>query len=101
MQRIVYEESPYVALTYFSDTEGWNTAEWTGWVHSPAGFGNVVNQLGVLATYLDIRPKAATSEGSASGGTTTIWLVVIAAVAAVGAAIVVLRRRRGSRAVEE
>ena len=101
MQQIVYEESPYVVLTYFSDTEGWNTAKWTGWVHSPARFGSVVNQSGVLATYLNVRPKAATTEGRTSGGTTTIWLVVIAAVAVVGAVIVMLLRRRGSRAVEE
>ena len=36
MQQLIYEQSPYVVLIYGNDLEAWNTAKWTGWVHSPA-----------------------------------------------------------------
>ena len=100
MQQIIYEQSPYVVLTYGHDTEGWNTAKWTGWVHSPAGFGNVVNQTGVIATYLNVQPKAATTGDTGGRSGSAVWIAV-AAVALVGASIVVLLRRRGSKTVEE
>ena len=71
MQQIIYEDSPYLLLTYSNDTEGWNTAKWKGWVHSPADIGNVLNQTGCF-TYLEVRPKTATTDGSEGGGTTTL-----------------------------
>jgi peptide/nickel transport system substrate-binding protein len=103
MQQIIYEESPYLLLTYFTDTEGWNTAKWTGWVRSPAGYGNVVNQTGLVATYLFVEPKTtavSTSGGSGGGSSTALWVGVIA-VAVVGAVILVLLRRRRSQTMEE
>ena len=101
MQQIIYEESPYLVLTYNNDIEGWNTAKWTGWVRSPAGSGDVVNQTAVMATYLSVQPRTATTEEEAGGSSTGVWIAVISAVVVVGAVTVVLLRRRGSRAVEE
>jgi len=69
-------------------------------VHSPAGFGNVVNQTGVIATYLNVQPKAATTGDTGGRSGSAVWIAV-AAVALVGASIVVLLRRRGSKTVEE
>jgi peptide/nickel transport system substrate-binding protein len=103
MQQIIYEQSPYLLLTYANDTEGWNTAKWQGWVQSPAGFGNVINQTGLMATYLDVEPKAAAAGSAASDGSSGTTIIVIAAVAAaivVVVAVLLLRRRR-ARAVEE
>jgi peptide/nickel transport system substrate-binding protein len=104
MQQIIYEQSPYLLLTYANDTEGWNTAEWQGWVQSPAGFGTVINQTSVLATYLFVQPKVAETGGGSSGGgtsTTTIVIAAIVAAAIVVVVIVLLLRRRRVRAVEE
>ena len=103
MQQIIYEQSPYLLLTYANDTEGWNTAKWQGWVQSPAGFGNVVNQTGQIATYLDAQPKTAAA-GSSGGGGSSTTTIVIAAVAAALVIVVVaalLLRRRRVRAMEE
>jgi len=104
MQQIIYEDSPYLLLTYSNDTEGWNTAEWEGWVKSPAGFGNVLNQTTGVFTYLEVRPKVAeespSSGGGGSGGTTWIIVGVIAAVVVIVVVVLLVRRGR-TRAVEE
>lgn len=100
MQQIIFDQSPYLVLVYNDDVEGWNTAKWTGWVHSPAGFGNAVNQTGVIATYLNVKPKVEAAETGGGSGLGA-WTAVIAAVFVMGAVIIVLLRRRSSRAVEE
>jgi peptide/nickel transport system substrate-binding protein len=103
MQQIVYRDSPYLVTTYNTDAEGWNTDKWTGWVRSPAEFGNVINQTAVLATYLYVEPKTATAEtgGSGSSSTTTIVIAAIVAAVVVIAVVVLLLRRRRAQAVEE
>jgi peptide/nickel transport system substrate-binding protein len=103
MQQIIYRDSPYLVLTYNDDTEGWNTAKWTGWVRSPAGFGNVLNQSNGVFTYLEVQPKAvltSTTTGGGSSSTTWIILGVIAALIMIVAIVLVARRRR-ALAVEE
>lgn len=101
MQQIIYQQSPYLLLTYANDAEGWNTAKWEGWVHSPAGFGNVINQTGLIATYLFVHPKAATGSSSPSGSTTAIVAAIAAVVVVAAIVLVVLLRRRRVRVVEE
>ena len=101
MQQILYEQSPYVMLTYAQDKEAWNTAKWTGWERTPQGFGNVVIPPWGIGTYLTVRPVVVTG-ATTSGGGSTIWIaaaVVVVAVVLI-VAIVLVRRRRG-RAVEE
>ncbi len=104
MQQIIYEQSPYLLLAYNNDTEGWNTAEWTGWVRSPAEFGNVLNQTTGVFTYLEVQPKVAeTASTETSGGSsTTTWIIVgvVAAIVVIVVIALLMRRGRG-RAVEE
>jgi peptide/nickel transport system substrate-binding protein len=104
MQQIIYEESPYLVLTYSNDAEGWNTAKWEGWVRSPAEDGIVLNQTNGVFTYLEVRPKVAEESTTASGGgsSTTTWIVVgvVAAIVVILVAVVFMRRSRG-RALEE
>ena len=80
MQQIIYEDSPYLLLTYSNDTEGWNTAKWEGWVKSPAGFGNVLNQTVGVFTYLEVRPKVGRvgrrRPTDGGGSSTTTWIIV-------------------------
>ena len=106
MQQIIYEDSPYLLLTYSNDTEGWNSAKWEGWVKSPADSGNVLNQTVGVFTYLEVRPKTAEpGDGSSTGGggsSTTLWIVVGVVAALVVIVVVVLLARRGrGRALEE
>ena len=100
LQQIIYEESPYVVLTYSADIEAWNTAKWTGWQRTPRGNGNVVIPVTGNDTYLSVQPKiaAATTDSGARG---VAWLVAgVLTVAAVLIVVVAVRRRR-SRALEE
>jgi peptide/nickel transport system substrate-binding protein len=104
MQQIIYEDSPYLLMTYSNDTEGWNTAKWEGWVKSPADSGNVLNQTVGVFTYLEVRPKVAEAGGAATdgGSSTTTWIIVgVVAAIVVIVAIVLLARRGRGRAVEE
>jgi len=101
MQQILYEQSPYVMLTYAQDKEAWNTAKWTGWERTPRGFGNVVIPPWGIGTYLTVRPIAAAG-ATTSGSSSTIWVVVgVVVVAIVLIVAVVLVRRRRRRTVEE
>ena len=97
MQEIVYDQSPYIVLVYFGDTEAWRD-EWVGWVVSPAGVGNAVFS---FDSYLFVRPRdAAAAADDLSGLPGWTFPLVLAGVAAViGGGIVVRRRRR--RPMEE
>jgi peptide/nickel transport system substrate-binding protein len=91
MQQIVYDQSPYIVLDYFGDTEAWSN-KWVGWVMSPAGIGSAVVSFAPIDSYLLVRPQ--TGEAAAGEGLRgTVWLAFagIAVVIVVG---VVLRRRR-------
>jgi len=99
MQQIIYQQSPYIVLDYNDDMEGWNTAKWSGWVQSPAGFGNVVNQTSVPATYLFVQP--ATASPTTSGTNATPWIIAGLVVVAVVVGVVVTMRRRGRPTAEE
>jgi peptide/nickel transport system substrate-binding protein len=103
MQQIIYRDSPYLLLAYNNDTEGWNTAKWEGWVRSPAGFGNVLNQTTGVFTYLEVRPKVQTASTTTSGGSSsTTWIIVGVVAAIVVILVIVLLARRGrGRAIEE
>ncbi len=36
MQKMLYEQSPYIVLVYARNLEAYNSAKWAGWVRSPA-----------------------------------------------------------------
>jgi peptide/nickel transport system substrate-binding protein len=101
MQQIIYQHSPYLVLDYNDDMEGWNTGKWSGWVQSPAGFGNVVNQTSVAATYLFVQPKSAATPTSSGGSSAALWVVAVVVVIGIVVALIALLRRRGRRTVEE
>jgi hypothetical protein len=102
MQQIVYEQSPYITLTYPEWLESYNDRQWTGWVKSPSGDGPVIYTEYNIDSYLFAHPRPAAAEASGGGGSAglVIGVVVVAAIAVLGVvAVMVLRRRR--RAVEE
>ncbi len=99
MQKIVYEQSPYIVLVYPRNLLGYNTARWSGWVNSPAGEGSVIYNGESLDTYLFVEPVATTGSESESGNAALIAIVAIVAAIVVIGGVVLLRRR--SRAEEE
>ena len=98
MQQIMYEETPWVVLTYPDYFEAFNTAKWTGWTQIMNGKGPAFNTTGNLDTYLKLQPVATSSSGGARGVLIVVAIVVVVALVAV--AIVLMRRRRGPAAEE-
>ncbi|MFA4966403.1 MAG: ABC transporter substrate-binding protein [Thermoleophilia bacterium] len=99
MQQIIYEETPWVVLTYPEHLEAYNVDRWTGWTRVIGGQGPAFYTAGNIDTYLNLKPKAA-AEPTESGSGLTIAVIVVAAAAVAGAAAWVFLRRR-PRATEE
>ena len=100
MQQIMYQQAPWLVLTYPDHFEAYNTDKWTGWTRIMNGRGPAFYN-GSTYSYLNLRPRVVAS-GSGGGSAATLGVVIAAVV--VGAVIVlfvVLRRRRGGAAVED
>ena len=95
MQQLMYQQTPWIPLTYPDNLEAVNTAKWTGWTQL-WGTGPAWNCEGNITSYLDLRPKAAVASTSGSGSSTTLIavIVIVVAIAAAGTAYVLARRRR-------
>lgn len=102
LQKMIYEQSPYIPLAFSNDTEAWNTGRWSNWVEMPANVGNVVFPPYGYETYFQVRPATSGSNGSASQTGSTGVLVVVGVVAALAVIIViVVIVRRRSESVHE
>ena len=55
MQQLMYQQSPWIPLTYPDTLEAWNTAKWTGWTRQFGGTGGVWELEGNIASYLNLR----------------------------------------------
>lgn len=93
MQQIVYEQSPYIVLAYFGDTEAWRN-DWEGWVVSPPKIGSALFS---VDSYLLVHPRAGGPVAARGGPSGFVWLllvILVGAAAAVGAGVTRRRRRR-------
>jgi peptide/nickel transport system substrate-binding protein len=100
MQRIAYEENPYVVFYYDNQTEAWRTDKFEGWTTTPTNLdpGQVAYTFS-NATYLNLRPLSAGGEGGAGsgdGGTSPLLYVGLGIVAVAAIAGIVFFLRRGS-----
>ena len=100
MQKIFYEQTPYVVLDYPKLLEGWNVGTWQGWERIPQPNGAVAFITDNVDNYRLVSPKAtaATSSGLSGGAIAAIVIVVVAVIVAIG--VVTMRRRRGGPAEE-
>jgi len=97
-QQIMYEQAPWLVLTYPDNFEAYNTAKWTGWTRILGGNGPAFLTMGTPDVYLNLEP----SNGMTKEGSSPIGLVVaVVAGAAVAVAVVVWLLRRGRGAAEE
>ena len=100
MQRIAYEENPYVVFYYDNQPEAWRTDRFEGWTKTPTNTdsGQVAYSVS-NATYLNLQPLSAGGEGGAGsgeGGTSPLLYVGLGIVAVAAIAAVVAFLRRGS-----
>jgi peptide/nickel transport system substrate-binding protein len=99
MQQIMYQQAPWIVLTYPYLLEAYNTQRWTGWTRSLNGNGPAVVYCGgSIASYLNLRPRLAAVGGSANTG--WIGAIIVAAAVVIGGLIWRMRSRR-RRVVEE
>jgi peptide/nickel transport system substrate-binding protein len=96
MQRIAYEENPYIILYYDNQTEAWRTDRLEGWTRTPteANPGQIAYTFSNEG-YLNLRPLSAGGAAGGEGGGTSPLLYVllgILAVAAIAAGIAFARR---------
>ena len=97
MQQIMYEQAPWLVLTYPYNLQAYNTARWTGWTRIMNGNGPAFFGTPNIDSYLNLRPKVAVTSARTKS-TTLVWVAVLI-VAAVVVAVVVLRRRRRAEEV--
>ncbi len=98
MQRIAYEENPYVIFYYDNQTEAWRTDEFEGWTKTPtaADPGQVAFTF-TTKTYLNLQPLSSDGAGGGEGGgTSPLLYILLAGVAIALIAGVVAFLRRGS-----
>jgi peptide/nickel transport system substrate-binding protein len=96
MQRIAYEESPYVIFFYDNTLEAWRTDTFTGWTRQPEDEGPVVSSTGAIYTAENLQPVTARPASAEEGGLSPAVIVVIVAVAAVVLVAFFAVRRRES-----
>jgi peptide/nickel transport system substrate-binding protein len=96
MQRIAYEENPYVIFYYDNQFEAWRTDKLEGWTKTPkkADPGQVAFTFST-ATYTNLRPLSAGGSGEGDGPSPLLY-VGLGIVAIVVIAGVVVFIRRGS-----
>ena len=93
MQQIMYRQSPWIVLDYPDVLEAFNTARWTGWTRQHGGRGGAWELEGNIASYLNLRPRAAVTTTSGGSNGALVVVTVVAALAA-GAVVFFLLRRR-------
>jgi hypothetical protein len=98
MQQIMYEQTPWVVLTYPRFLEAYNDARWTGWVRMLNGTGPAFLTTGYPQSYIAVKPVAAEASGSSNLG---LWVAVGVVAVAGAAALVWLQRRRRPRSEED
>jgi peptide/nickel transport system substrate-binding protein len=95
MQRIAYEESPYVIFFYDNALEAYRTDTFTGWTRQPEDVGPLVSSTGAIYTAENLKPvSAATPAAAEEGGISpAILIAIVGGAVAVLIAFYYLRRR--------
>jgi len=97
MQRIAYEDNPYVIFYYDNQFEAWRTDRLEGWTKTPttADPGQVAFTF-TTETYMNLRPLSSSDETGSVGGTSPLVYVGLALLGAATIVVVVVLLRRRS-----
>jgi peptide/nickel transport system substrate-binding protein len=98
MQRMVYEDAPYVVLYYDTNLQAYRSDRWTGFVQQPTDGGDMLASYGP-ASFSSIHPVSAESaqeaaRDSSKGFPIVVWIGILALIIIVG---FVIMRGRGSQ----
>lgn len=101
MQQIMYQQTPWMLLTYPDFLQAYNTNKWTGWTPIAHGSGPAFYTSYVLDTYLNLRLKVgATAASNSSSATAVIIIIFVVAVVVVVLLAWFVRHNRRHRAEE-
>jgi peptide/nickel transport system substrate-binding protein len=100
MQQILYKDSPYAILWYNTNIQAFRTDKWTGYSSVPPGGHGAALRNMLRTTYVDLKPRTASTTQSGGGGAVVIIAILAAAVIAVVAVTLLLRRRPRSVELE-
>ena len=96
MQRVAYEDNPYIIFYYENQFEAWRTDKFKGWTKTPttADPGQIIYTFSNEG-YLNLRPVSSKEASGSEGGTSPLLYVGLALVGAVvvGVIVVLVRRR--------
>jgi peptide/nickel transport system substrate-binding protein len=98
MQRIAYEDNPYIIFYYDNQLEAWRTDKFAGWTKTPttADPGQIAYTFSNEG-YLNLRPISSKEATGSEGGTSPLLYVGLALAGAVVVVVaVVLVRRRSA-----
>jgi peptide/nickel transport system substrate-binding protein len=100
MQRIVYNDAPYVVLYFDSSLQAYRSDKWTGFVQQPEEGGDLLGAYGPFSM-VSIEPisggaRQTTAQESAGGLSGAVWIAIIAGVIVVVGGAMAIRRRGGS-----
>jgi peptide/nickel transport system substrate-binding protein len=98
MQRIAYEDNPYIIFYYDNQLEAWSTSKFKGWTRTPttADPGQIAYTFSNEG-YLNLRPVSSKQATGSAGGTSPLLYVGLALIGAVVIAVIfVLVRRRSA-----
>jgi peptide/nickel transport system substrate-binding protein len=102
MEKILYEESPYIILSYSTDLEAYDTGSWAGWVRAPEGKGGAFYTADNVDSYLFVHPGTAAAAAEGGGSNTGLIVgIVVAVIVVIGIVVWLVRRGRGRGPVEE
>jgi peptide/nickel transport system substrate-binding protein len=110
-EKIFYDQSPYIILSYPNDIEAVATNQngkhgsWTGWIAAPGlitnkTHGGVFYTCDNIDSYVAVAPVTGSTDEGSSGSNTTKIVVIVIIVVAVIVILAIVLLRRGRRRVE-
>jgi peptide/nickel transport system substrate-binding protein len=97
MQEMLWQDQPYIMVSYTDQLEAYRTDRFTGFVTQPEKVGDLLATWGPLS-FISIHPVTATSGSTkgSSGIPAGVWIGIVVALIVVIGAVVLSRRRSGA-----
>ena len=107
MQKILYDDAPYIILFYDNSLQGVRTDKWDGWTRVPEDGGYFFNL--TYTNYMNVKPNIQTAdavsdspqEQEKSGSSSTALIVAAVLLLAVVAAVLIKRKKKNTEDDDE
>ena len=93
MEQILYNDCPYVILSYNTNLEAYRADRWTGWQLAPKSAPAPIENY-LIDTYMSLKPAVVAPPTRGGLGTGAILAIAAGAAVVVGVVVWLVRRRR-------